>query len=235
MILPIDHFDNIITPQKGQTLGDFGKYLLCQGQHQVDALGYSALPINLVQAGFQQLRRIPGANVPNIDISTCDNPTFSTNGTNTLAVQDQQPQSCDHRGPTQCATGTGGAKNTSTPEKAGTQGSGGSGEGSVGANGPGGGADSTSGPDSTTGGAAAPGTTQVACDPDTGTCSSGGGNGQLAGDATALPQATPPGLSTGWQVALMVLAAFLLVALGVAPPLLGQAAHRRRDRRGDSS
>src|SRR5262249_54569076 len=49
---------------KGYTLGDFGKYLLCQGQAQVDALGYSALPINLVQAGFGQLQAIPGNRVP---------------------------------------------------------------------------------------------------------------------------------------------------------------------------
>jgi phosphate ABC transporter phosphate-binding protein len=240
IILPVDGFHNIITPQKGQTLGDFGKYVLCQGQNQVDALGYSALPINLVQAGFQQLRRIPGANVPNIDISTCDNPTFSTNGTNTLAVDDPQPAACDHIGPTQCATGTGGAKNTITPEKPGTQGSGGGGgngaNGGAGGNGPGG-AGSTSGPNSTGGanGSVAAGTTQTACDPDTGTCSANGGTGQLAGDATGLPQATPPGLSSQWQVALMVLAACLLVLLGIAPPLLVQAVNRRRGRRGGSS
>ncbi len=52
------------TPTRGYTLGDFGKYLLCQGQTQVDALGYSALPINLVEAGFAQLQKVPGASVP---------------------------------------------------------------------------------------------------------------------------------------------------------------------------
>ena len=92
------------TLDKGFTLGDFGKYLLCQGQNQVDALGYAALPINLVQAGFDQLRRIPGANVPNIDIATCNNPTFSTDGTNTLAANDPFPPACDRQGATQCGT-----------------------------------------------------------------------------------------------------------------------------------
>ncbi len=94
------------TTAKGFTLADFGKYALCQGQNQVDALGYSALPINLVQAGFDQLRRIPGANIPNIDIQTCNNPTFSTDGTNTLANTDPFPQSCDRQGTTQCGDAT---------------------------------------------------------------------------------------------------------------------------------
>jgi phosphate transport system substrate-binding protein len=114
MILPTDSNFGV-TPAKGATLGDFGKYLLCQGQNQVDALGYSALPINLVQAGFDQLRKIPGANVPNINIRTCNNPTFSTNGTNTLATTDPYPSACDKKGPSQCVAGTGGAKNQVTP------------------------------------------------------------------------------------------------------------------------
>jgi phosphate ABC transporter phosphate-binding protein len=114
MVLPTDSNFGV-TPAKGATLGDFGKYLLCQGQNQVDALGYSALPINLVQAGFDQLRKIPGANVPDINIRTCNNPTFSPNGTNTLAATDPYPPVCDKKGPSQCVAGTGGAKNQVTP------------------------------------------------------------------------------------------------------------------------
>ena len=34
--------------------GAFGQYALCLGQSQVDVLGYSALPINLVEAAFTQ-------------------------------------------------------------------------------------------------------------------------------------------------------------------------------------
>jgi uncharacterized membrane protein YgcG len=116
MILPTDtHYGLEVSTGKGATLGDFGKYLLCQGQNQVDALGYSALPINLVEAGFEQLRKIPGANVANINISKCNNPTFSTNGTNTLATTDPYPPACDKKGPSQCVAGTGGAKGQSTP------------------------------------------------------------------------------------------------------------------------
>ncbi|WP_426509583.1 hypothetical protein ACPPVO_02080 [Dactylosporangium sp. McL0621] len=83
------------TTAKGFTLGDFGKRALCQGQTQVNALGYSALPINLVLAGFEQLRKVPGAQVPTTTVDTvrtCNNPTFSTDGSNTLATNDPQPQ-----------------------------------------------------------------------------------------------------------------------------------------------
>src|SRR5215469_14430500 len=125
MILPTD-LTNPMTTNKGFTLGAFGAYLLCQGQVPLDALGYSSLPINLVEAGFQQLQKIPGNQVPTqttAQIKNCHNPTFSTNGTNTLAAHDPYPQACDKQGPTQCTTGTGGAK-TPTPVKPGASGPG---------------------------------------------------------------------------------------------------------------
>lgn len=111
MILPADSSFGL-TSDKGYTLGAFGQYLLCQGQQQVDQLGYSALPINLVEAGFAQLQKIPGNTVPTATadiIKGCNNPTFSTDGTNTLANNDPQPPACDKQGPTQCTTATGGA------------------------------------------------------------------------------------------------------------------------------
>ena len=120
MLLPTDTSFGL-TNAKGLTLGAFGAYLLCQGQQQVDALGYSALPINLVEDGYQQLQKIPGNTVPtatSAQIQGCNNPTFSTNGTNTLADTDPNPPACDKQGPTQCSTGTGGAAKTSTPVKA---------------------------------------------------------------------------------------------------------------------
>jgi hypothetical protein len=111
MILPTDTSNGFNTA-KGNTLGAFGNYLLCQGQQQVDQLGYSALPINLVQAGYAQLQRIPGNQVPTASqsfIQGCDNPTFSTNGTNTLANNDPMPPACDKQGSSQCTSATGGA------------------------------------------------------------------------------------------------------------------------------
>ncbi len=109
MIVPTD-LSNGFTSDKGATLGAFGQYLLCQGQQAVDALGYSALPINLVEDGFAQLQKIPGASVPTTTtaiLAGCNNPTFSPDGTNLLAITDPMPPACDQQGATQCAPASG--------------------------------------------------------------------------------------------------------------------------------
>ena len=103
MVVPTT-LDNGFSTEKGNTLADFANYFLCQGQQQADALGYSPLPINLVKAGFDVIKRIPGAVVENIDIAKCNNPTFSADGSNTLAKSAPQPPACDAQGPTQCGT-----------------------------------------------------------------------------------------------------------------------------------
>lgn len=105
------------TAEKGRTLGAFSYYSMCQGQQQSASLGYSPMPINLVEASFEQIRKIPGVVAQDIDITKCKNPTFSENGTNTLATNAPQPQDCDRQGPGQCSTGTGGAKKVETPVK----------------------------------------------------------------------------------------------------------------------
>jgi hypothetical protein len=90
----------------GLSLGTFGAFLLCQGQQQVDNLGYAALPVNLVEDGFGQLQRVPGASLPattSAFIASCANPTFSADGTDTLATTDPMPPACDAQGATQCS------------------------------------------------------------------------------------------------------------------------------------
>jgi len=62
MIVPTDS-SNGFTSNKGATLGFFGQYLLCQGQQDADKLGYAALPINLVEEGYAQLQKVPGASL----------------------------------------------------------------------------------------------------------------------------------------------------------------------------
>jgi phosphate ABC transporter phosphate-binding protein len=233
MILPTTSEHGLNT-SKGRTLGDFGKYLLCQGQHQVDQLGYSALPINLVQAGFDQLKRIPGAIIPTTDIRKCDNPTFSANGTNTLAVTDPFPPACDRRGATQCATGTGGATKQDTPVQPGARGSGSSSGGATGgATGTGAkGATGAQGGAATTAAAGSTGQ-QAACDPDSGPCGSVSGAVNDAGQQiNGVPLASASSLGDGLRTTLMVLAGVLLVGIALAPPLIVQASNRRRDRRG---
>jgi ABC-type phosphate transport system substrate-binding protein len=104
MIVPTD-LSNGMSTSKGSTLGVFGQYALCRGQQEVDVLGYAALPINLVEAGFAQLAKIPGASVPTTTaaiLASCDNPTFSPDGTNTLANDAPMPAACDRQGATQC-------------------------------------------------------------------------------------------------------------------------------------
>jgi ABC-type phosphate transport system substrate-binding protein len=226
MILPTD-LTSPMSDSKGYTLGAFGAYLLCQGQVPLDALGYSALPINLVEAGFQQLQRIPGNAVPaqsSAQIQSCHNPTFSTNGTNTLADDDPNPPACDKQGPTQCTTATGGAT-TSTPVKSSAQGSQSSAAGSSSTS-----AGAQSSPSSA---AANSGSTSEGCNPDTGTCTSGsGGSGGNGGTINAEAVSSSASLGDGMQVTLMATAAGLLLCLVVLPPVIAQASRRRRQRRG---
>lgn len=131
MIIPTA-IEGIFTENKGLTLADFVSYYLCEGQQQAEALGYSPLPVNLASAGLSQALKIPGGNPRNKDISTCNNPTFSPDGTNKLANEAPQPQACDKKGPDQCLTGTGGATE-GTPA---SSGGGGAGAGPSATNGP---------------------------------------------------------------------------------------------------
>ncbi|WP_328914175.1 MULTISPECIES: phosphate ABC transporter substrate-binding protein PstS [unclassified Streptomyces] len=108
MILPLK-VQGQFTQAKGTTLAAFSYYFMCQGQQYAPKLGYSPLPINLVQAGFDQIRRIPGAQTQNINVKGCHNPTFSNDGTNTLAKSAPFPQECDKQGAAPCTTGSGGA------------------------------------------------------------------------------------------------------------------------------
>ncbi|MEU4272162.1 phosphate ABC transporter substrate-binding protein PstS [Streptomyces sp. NPDC026092] len=244
MIVPTALESNF-NPQKGKSLGAFAYYFLCQGQQSVDRLGYSPLPINLVQAGLTQVRRIPGVAAESIDIKKCKNPTFSSDGTNTLAKSAPYPPACDLKGAKQCDTGTGGNK---TPTKTGgsSGGSGGSGGANGGTNG-GGSGGTASGGGAATGGAAGGATggatagtaaaggaatgggtgaaTGGALDPDTGqpiAAGDAGGSGG-GGDLYGVPVTTAAGLGGGLQTALMVLGAVLFFGITVGPPLL----HRR--------
>jgi hypothetical protein len=219
MILPVQE-NSKFKAAKGKTLGDFGYYFLCEGQQQADQLGYSPLPKNLVEAGLEQVRRIPGVDPKNVDISKCNNPTFSADGTNTLAKNAPYPQDCDHVGPTQCANGTGGAQapTTVTNNGGGGPGAGGAGTGTPGASGaPGSTPDGGSNPSAAPSGAA--------IDPDTGQVI-GGAAGGSGGGVASVPVSLGTGTSPGLTVALMVLAGLLLVGVTIGPPLVSRALGR---------
>ena len=134
MIIPTA-LQNGFTEDKGLTLADFVSYFLCEGQQQAEVLGYSPLPINLAQAGLQQVQKIPGGNPKNKDVSGCNNPTFSPDGTNKLAATAPQPQACDKKGADQCLTGTGGQRDTATASSGGAAAAGGPAPGAAAAGG----------------------------------------------------------------------------------------------------
>ncbi len=233
---------------KGRTLGAFAYYAMCQAQQQSASLGYSPMPINLVEAGFEQIRKVPGVEVQEIDITSCRNPTFSADGTNLLAQNAPRPQECDRQGPNQCGTGTGGST-ADTPVLPGASGADGdqvSGGGDT-ANGTAdgtGGEGNTGGSGSTgSGGSGGAGGTATsggpgsmlgsACDPDTGVCGTGagaGGGGQgtagrtLAGGnerptASSTVVASSSGLGSVTLIGLVLL---LTLALVFAPAVAWQ-------------
>jgi ABC-type phosphate transport system substrate-binding protein len=234
------------TAAKGHTLAAFDYYAMCQGQQQSASLGYSPMPINLVQASFDQIRKIPGVVVQNITIQQCNNPTFSPDGSNKLADTAPYPQACDKQGPTQCASGTGGAAKQPTtvkPSASGGTGTGGGGTGGSGgtrgggtSGGVAGGATSAAAAGSTgTGGAASSGSgnaAQQACNPDTGACATN--VGAAGGSSSQVASAAPMTLAarSGWtgDQTLMLLAALLTLGLVLAPGVTAAVLARRRSK-----
>src|SRR5262245_29196412 len=222
MILPTK-LEAPINADKGRTLGRFSYYFLCEGQRQVSRLGYSPLPINLVKAGLTQVRRIPGVVPESVNIKQCNNPTFSPDGRNLLAATAPFPLACDKKGgPTQCTTGTGGAR---TPTQV-SRGNGNTGSaGSGGAAGAGGSTAATG----QSGGSASPGARPSAgtsIDPDTGLPVGTGPT--VAGEQPGSTPVEVAGFDTGVRTALISIAILLLVGLVVGPPLVSRLSSRRR-------
>ncbi|GGH51126.1 phosphate ABC transporter substrate-binding protein PstS [Microbacterium album] len=224
IILPT-RLESGFTLDKGRTLADFGAYFLCEGQQQAEVLGYSPLPINLVQAGQQQIQKIPGGDPVIKGINDCNNPTFSPDGSNRLANEAPMPPECDRRGPEQCLTGTGGARDVGTDASGG--GSGGAGGGA----GPGGGAE---GGRAGGGGAAGDAADDVA---GPGGPAAGGVGGAGVGDAAVITAdaapvtvaATPQAVAVAdWGLAWLAMAAAgaALLAAAALPPFLGRRARR---------
>ncbi|HWH97752.1 MAG TPA: phosphate ABC transporter substrate-binding protein PstS [Pseudolysinimonas sp.] len=197
MIVPTAVEGNF-TENKGLTLADFTAYFLCEGQQQADILGYSPLPINLVRGGLDQVRKIPGGSPEKKDIASCNNPTFSPDGTNKLANEAPQPQACDKKGSDQCLTGTGGASGTSTAAGSSSN----STSGSTNSTGSEGGSEDT-GVQSTTGDAVG---------------LSAGGDPVVAGDPITLSSRTVPTPS----LIFMVLAVVLALAAVLVPPVIAR-------------
>jgi phosphate ABC transporter phosphate-binding protein len=201
MIVPTETSDSFTT-EKGKTLAAFANYFLCQGQSQADVLGYSPLPSNLVAAGLNQVKKIPGADVGTVNIAKCNNPTLNK----TYFTDAPMPSECDKVGATQCTNGTGGSSSDTNTATTGTAGT----EGTTGTTG-------TAGTAGTTGGMTGTmGTGPTVCDADTGICSS----------IKANPIATE---SLGWSAINWIIVAVIVIVvmIVVVPPVLVTAAARR--------
>lgn len=239
-------------PDKGKTLGAFANYMVCEGQQSAEALGYSPLPMNLVQAGATQIARVPGAGP--VDISTCNNPTFKPGdspSTNQLALTAPNPADCDAKDSAhQCTVPTGGVPGSYfSTHSAGTaknpagSTAGSTGGGSSGAGGKtGGGGTTTSGSasGSATGattasaGPAAAGAQDAAAvgagaavDEFGNVVAAGAGDGSTGGGAAAV--SSPFSLASsnaGWVAPVMGGAAVLFLVVVVVPPLLSRRLRR---------
>jgi phosphate transport system substrate-binding protein len=226
MIIPTGSQDPRMSTAKRQTLADFMYYSLCAGQTKAGAYGYSSLPLNLVQAGFQQLAKLKTADskvdLKRRDVRSCNNPTFDGKNLNknVLAETAPQPAACDKAGAGPCGTETGTGKPTTDDDAAGN--------GADAAGGGGGDGDGTGG--AGTGGV--PGAdAPPAVDPETGVAT---GQGTTTTDGAAV-YANPTELASartsddqtfGW---LAVLELFALVLL---PGVYVVAVRRRRPQTG---
>lgn len=225
MILPIGN-DAKMNSEKRQTLVDFMSYSICTGQASMGATGYSPLPLNLVERGFEQLQKLkdidPAVTFAAKPVNTCNNPTFiaSDPSRNRLAEIAPNPPECAKRGNGPC-TGTG-----SPTGNSGT----GTGNGS-GGNGNGNGNGSTAGGAAANPSASGAATAGAQIDPDTGEVISGGAGGGTGGDVNAV--GVPNDLAafrTGKHMKVLGPAAALLVLFVVfGPALFGRWLRRRRE------
>lgn len=222
MIIPTGRDDPRMTTAKRQTLADFMYYSLCAGQTKAGPYGYSPLPLNLVQAGFQQLAKLKKADsevdLDDRDVRSCNNPTFDGKNLsrNLLAEKAPMPASCDKEGEGPCGTATG--TNQPSTDEGGT----GDGDGGAGGGGGGGGGGTGGGGGGSAGGGDAP----VAIDPETGAVV--GETGTVSGEAVF---ASPTELVSERSVdktAFGWLAALELLALVLLPGFLVVALRRRR-------
>jgi phosphate transport system substrate-binding protein len=107
-IIPTSPTDAKMTTAKRQTLADFLSYSICAGQREMGPIGYSPLPLNLVQASFQQIGKLKQADgkvqFTAKRVTTCNNPTFdgANLSKNCLAIIAPPPATCDKVGQGPC-------------------------------------------------------------------------------------------------------------------------------------
>lgn len=224
-IIPTDANDSQMTTAKRQTLADFLYASICQGQAEIGPIGYSALPINLVQRSFQQIALLHQAdsnvNLKNENVSTCHNPTFIAGqpNRNYLAEIAPQPPACDKAGAGPC-TGNEGLTNGALVNGKPTAGRAATGSGGT-ASAPAGTGRSSGGSPAAAGGGAV----------GLPAGSSGVPAAAQAANLDAAPQSTIlPAGGGGFDGPLAVIVIAELLALLALPPVIAHRAARRKAR-----
>ncbi|SDD28882.1 substrate-binding domain-containing protein [Nocardioides lianchengensis] len=252
-IIPTAANDSRMTTAKRQTIVDFLKQSICEGQSEIGPIGYSPLPINLVQAGFTQVNKLKLADQKVqfdasiiTNVKNCHNPTFVAGKPheNHLAKVAPFPAECDRPGKGPCAETVGSYNENpdedgDVPADAGNGGGGGGGGNGGGTATPTAGATASPGATPTaTGGGAAPAATDTDGDglpdaPQAGTdpaAGEGGVDGATAGTA-AVVATTLDADAAGSGAVLKVLVVGLFLGALVVPVTVGQVFARRRGRR----
>jgi ABC-type phosphate transport system substrate-binding protein len=106
---------SLFSKADGVTLSTYIDYFLCAGQQYSAELGYSPLPLNLVEGGLLQASKIPGAIPPPSLASGCDNPTLK-NGQLVVLKNAPYPTKCDKLGaPLNCSADAPTTTSTASP------------------------------------------------------------------------------------------------------------------------
>jgi len=244
MIIPTGASDPRMSTAKRQTLVDYLYYSVCTGQKEMGPIGYSPLPVNLVQASFDQVNKLkvadPAVDITKRDVSTCRNPTFVAGQPtrNYLAEIAPKPPACDRAGAGPCTGAAnfailGNPSGGSAPRTpAGTAAAAGGTPGGAAA-GRAAGTGAAGGPGSTAaGGAAAAGAAVPkaggAIDPATGQVLASGalGSGVDGGQsAVSTELASASAMSTSMLTILTILMLLLAIAM---PPLIGTTLTKRK-------
>lgn len=212
-----------MTTAKRQTIADFLSYSVCTGQRAMGPIGYSPLPINLVQASFDQIKKLRDADskvvIDQKPVDRCNNPTFVAGQpqVNHLAQIAPMPAACDKVGAGPCAAE--GSQGGGPSEAAGPGGGG----GAAGTGGPG----ASNQPGAATSADASAAAAGAQIDPETGLpvgANGGGSNANAIGTPTDL--ASFAGAKHIKIISVVI--AVLLLAVLIAPPLLRRRLTSRR-------
>jgi hypothetical protein len=224
-IIPTGANDVRMDAAKAQTYLDFARYFMCQGQDNMPTLGYSPLTINLVSAGFAQVKRlshVDQSKIGTLDPTQCNNPTYFPQDPtkNRLAEIDPAPPACDMAGQGPCGTDNNGNPVAGAAGNTGQHGGSGGGVAVPGY------APAAAGATTTTAAPAA-----GAVDPNTGLPAGAGGGGGTKRNVTDLAAFRPSGSDTAFAV----LAGIMVVLLLGVPTVVAWAIDRRRNRPSDGA